>query len=140
MTTQIEVAQSPRRALNVSLWIVQGLLAAAFAMGGLMKVVTPMEELVASATWVGRFAPEMVRFIGLAELAGALGLILPAVARIRTGLVPLAAAGLTAVMVLAGIHHLMNAEAAMIAPNLVLGGLATFVAWGRFRTLPHRAR
>lgn len=126
----------PPRALRVGLWVVQGLLCVAFGMAGVMKTTTPIDQLSKNMAWVGRFSPEVVRFIGLSELSGALGLILPAATRIKPLLTPLAALGLAVVMVLASVHHLLNDEAKLVPINLALGSLAVFVAWGRFRKVP----
>ena len=81
-----------------------------------------------------------MKFIGLVEVLGALGLVLPSALRIKPGLTPLAAAGLVCTMVAAAGLHISIGEAAMIAPNLVLGTLAALVAWGRHRRAPMEAR
>jgi hypothetical protein len=81
-----------------------------------------------------------VRFIGVAELAGALGLILPAATRIQPRLTALAAVGLATMMALAIPFHLMRGETGAIVFNLVLGSLAAFVAWGRERRAPIEPR
>jgi hypothetical protein len=81
--------------MNVALWCVQGLLALAFLAAGGMKLAMPVEDLAAQMPLPGRF----IQFIGLAEVLGALGLVLPGLLRIRTGLAPLAAAGLAIIMV-----------------------------------------
>ncbi len=73
----------------------------------------------------------MVRFIGAAELAGGIGLIVPWATGIFPVLTPLAVAALALVMALALAHHLRHGEAAMTVPNVVLGAAALFVAWGR---------
>lgn len=117
--------------VNKSLWVVQILLAIAFGMAGAMKLFMPIEGLTAQMGWPGEVPSLLVRFIGLAELAGALGLILPSALRIRPSLTPLAAAGLVIVMVLAAGFHVVQAEAPMALPSLILGALAAFVAWGR---------
>jgi uncharacterized membrane protein len=118
--------------MNVVLWIVQGLLAAGFGMAGVMKSTQPKEKLVDRLPWVEDFSPATVRFIGIVELAAALGLILPAVTGIAPILTPLAAAGLAVVMVLAAITHVRRKEPSGIAVNAVFFALAVFVAWGRF--------
>jgi len=79
---------------------------------------------------------EYVRFIGMAETLGAIGLVLPAATRIKPSLTPLAALGLTTVMVLAAITHVARGEAFMIPVNGVIGGLSAFVVWGRWRKAP----
>jgi hypothetical protein len=122
--------------LNIALWVVQFLLFAAFAMAGVMKSTAPIAELSKNMTWVPRFSTGMVRFIGVAELLGGLGMILPSLSRIKPMLTPLAALGLTVVMFLAAGHHLMNGEAKMAPVPLVLAGLAVFVGWGRWKKAP----
>jgi hypothetical protein len=128
--------RSPSKALNIALWIVQFLLFAAFAIAGFMKAMAPIAELSKNMAWVPRFSPGTVRFIGIAELCGALGLILPSLSRIKPMLTPLAALGLTTVMALAAGHHLLNREAMFAPVPLVLGGLAAFVGWGRWKKAP----
>jgi uncharacterized membrane protein len=118
--------------MNVVLWIAQGLLAAGFGMAGVMKSTQPKDKLVDRLPWVEDFSPATVRFIGIVELAAALGLILPAVTGIAPILTPLAATGLAVVMVLAAITHVRRKEPSGIAVNAVLFALAAFVAWGRF--------
>jgi hypothetical protein len=118
------------KALHISLWVVQVLLAAAFAMAGVMKATMPIAELAVKLPWVADL-PALTRFIGISEIAGALGLILPAATRILPKLTPLAAAGITLVMVLATGFHVMRGEIQALPVTIVLGGLAAFVAWGR---------
>jgi uncharacterized membrane protein YphA (DoxX/SURF4 family) len=122
--------------LHVSLWVAQGLLALAFGMAGLMKATTPLAELATKLPWAADL-PHLVRFIGISELLGAIGVVLPAATRIQPRLTPLAASGLVLVMGLALLFHASRGELAQAAPiNLVLGGLAAFVAWGRFSKAP----
>jgi uncharacterized membrane protein len=119
--------------MNVVLWIVAGLLALAFLAAGLMKLSTPKEKLAERMAWVNDYSAGQVKAIGAVEVLGAIGLILPAVTGIAPVLVPLAAAGLAIVMVLAAIMHLRRGDgAAAVVPNIVLFALAVFVAWGRF--------
>ena len=77
-----------------------------------------------------------MRFIGLSEIAGAIGLVLPALTRIKPILTAWAAVGLTTIMVLAMIMHAVRGELGALPMNAVLGGMAAFVAWGRFRWAP----
>jgi DoxX-like protein len=114
------------------LWIVQGLLAALFLFAGVMKLVMPLEQLVGPVSLPGTF----VRFIGLVEVLGAFGLILPSLLRIRPGLTPLAAAGLVIIMVGAVVITLMGGDLAPAVIPLVVGLLAAFVAYGRWRLAP----
>lgn len=130
----------PSKALHISLWVVQVLLAVAFGMAGLMKITTPIAELTAQMGWPGTMPEAMVRFIGVSEVAAAVGLVLPAATRIKPILTPLAAAGLVVIMVLALGVHGMRGEFAAFPINLGLGAFAAFVAWGRFKEAPIRAR
>ncbi|MEV4576284.1 DoxX family protein [Nonomuraea jabiensis] len=118
--------------MNIVLWIVQALLAVMFGMAGVMKSTQPKEKLHPRLPWVEDFSAGTVRLIGVAELAGALGLILPAATGIAPVLTPLAATGLAVVMVLAALTHARRKEPAAIAFNAVLLVLAALVAWGRF--------
>ncbi|WP_328351266.1 DoxX family protein [Streptomyces sp. NBC_00457] len=118
--------------MNVFLWILQALLAAMFAMAGVMKSTQPKDKLVEKLPWVADFSPATVRFIGIVEFAAALGLILPAATDIAPVLTPLAATGLVVVMILAAITHARRKEPSAIAFNAVLLALAAVVAWGRF--------
>ncbi len=123
--------------MNIVLWVVQALLAFAFAMSGGMKIGVPPEQLLEKGMTFVNYTPTwLVKFIGISELAGALGLILPSATKILPKLTPLAAGLLGVVMVLALGTHLTHGEAHAIAPNIVLGGLAAFVAWGRTKKAP----
>jgi uncharacterized membrane protein YphA (DoxX/SURF4 family) len=123
--------------MNVVLWIIAGLLAAAFAGAGLMKLAQPRAKLAASGmAWTEDFSDGQVKGIGTVEVLGALGLILPAALGIAEILTPLAAAGLALTMVGAAITHLRRHEGSMVPINVVLGGLALFVAVMRFGPNP----
>ena len=117
-----------------TLWIVQGLLALLFLFAGVMKLVMPIEEMTKQIDLPGPF----LRFIAVAEVLGALGLILPGLLRIRPGLTPLAAAGLVIIMIGATVLNLAVGTIAMALIPLVVGLLAAFVAYGRWRIAPHR--
>ena len=119
--------------MNVVLWIVAGLLAAAFLASGLMKLTQPRKKIIDSGMgWAADVSDGAVKGIGALEVLGALGLILPAVFDVATILVPLAATGLALVMVGAAVTHARRRENQMIVVNVVLFALAAFVAWGRF--------
>ncbi len=128
--------KSPSKAIQIAIWMAQVLLFLAFGMAGVMKSTMPIAELSKTMAWVGRLPPGLVRFIGGAELSGALGLLLPSLTRIRPGLTPLAAAGLLTIQVLAAGHHLMNGEASLVPINLVFGSMAAFIVWGRWKRAP----
>ncbi|HEV2054360.1 MAG TPA: DoxX family protein [Methylomirabilota bacterium] len=120
--------------MNLALWIVQGLLALLFLFTGGMKLVMPLEELTKQMPLPGPF----VRFIGVAEVLGAIGLILPGLLRIRPGLTALAAAGLVIIMTGATGITLAGGDVAMALIPLVMGLLSAFVAYGRSRLAPQR--
>jgi hypothetical protein len=129
-------SRSGSRALRATLWTLQGLLALAFGFAGSLKALAPLAEAAKSIPWIPDVPAALVRFIGTAELLAAVGLVLPALTRIRPKLTPLAASGLVLVMTLASIFHLTRGELQGVVVNVILGGLAGFVAWGRFRTAP----
>lgn len=119
--------------MNVVLWIIAGVLAAAFLGAGVMKVTRPKEQLASSGmAWTEDFSPGMVKLIGALEVLAGIGLILPAVLDIAPVFVPLAALGLVLMMLGAAVVHVRRKELQTIAPSLVLLVLAAVVAWGRF--------
>lgn len=122
------------KALKTGLWSAQVLLAVAFTGAAMMKLTQPWDALAAQQAWVKLFSPEVVKLIGVVELLGALGLILPSVTRVLPILTPAAAGGLALTMVAAAATHLRIGEPPI--PNVVLGGLAIFVAWGRLKKAP----
>src|SRR5262249_36929778 len=104
----------PSRVLHFALWGVQALLGLMFAFGGSMKATQPMAVLAEKLVWPGALPELLVRFIGVSELLGAIGLVLPAATRIKPGLTPLAAAGLVTIQLLAALFHLSRGEAAVV--------------------------
>ena len=123
--------------MNIALWIVQILLALAFAASGFMKVSQPMANLSKSmGGWVDDFGPRYVRLIGTLEILGAIGLIIPAVTHILPWLTPVAAIGLALTMLGAIILHGRRNEFPNMVPSLVLLLLAAFIILGRFVWVP----
>jgi uncharacterized membrane protein YphA (DoxX/SURF4 family) len=122
--------------MNITLWIAQGLLAAIFLFAGGMKLVLPIEEMTKQMPipLPGWF----LRFTGVIEMLGAIGVILPWLLRIRADLTPLAAAGLVIVMIGATVYTLAAGDVASALISLVVGALAAFVAYGRWRLTPQR--
>ena len=120
---------TPSQKTTVLLWIIQGLLALVFMFAGVMKFVMPIEEMTKQVPLPGLF----LRFIGLAEVLGAIGLILPGLLRIRPGLTPLAAAGLAIITVGATVVTLMIGGGATALFPLVVALLSAFVAYSRWR-------
>ncbi len=125
--------------MNIALWIVQILLAIAFLMAGFMKATQSKESLIEKTekmAWVEDFSPGTIKYIGILEILGAIGLVLPAVTGILPMLTPLAAAGLALTMVGAAVVHIRRKEYSGLVGNLVLFLMAAFVAYGRFALIP----
>jgi hypothetical protein len=121
--------------VNYVLWIVQGLLALIFLFTGGTKLILPIEVLTEQSPLPGLF----VRFIGVAEVLGAIGLILPGLLRIWPVLTPLAASGLVIIVTGATVLTLVGVVpvgAAMALIPLMVGLLSAFVAYGRWRLAP----
>jgi len=122
--------------MNIVLWIVQGLVALAFLLAGFMKAFMPVETLKKNMAWVSTVPASFVRFIGVAEILGAIGLILPAVTGIAPWLTIAAAAGLVVVMASASIFHASRRETSNIGVNVVLLLLALIIVVGRLTFAP----
>jgi len=112
---------------NVMLWTVQGLLAVLFLFAGISKLVMPLDQMAGPVALPGFF----LRFLGVAETLGAIGLILPALLKIRPALTPVAACGLVIIMIGATVITVIGGPAAMALIPLMVGLLAGTVAYGR---------
>ncbi len=124
------------KAVNVTLWVVQGILAAMFLLTGYLKLTLPVEKLGAVMPWAADAPLAFVRFVGIAELAGGIGLILPALLQIEPILTAWAATGIGAIMVLSIPVHIMRGETSSLGLNVLLLLMAVFIAWGRFKKAP----
>ncbi len=123
--------------MTIALWVLQGLLAAAFLFHGLLLAgVLPKPKALEEASQNSPYPESFMRFIGWAEVLAALGLLLPALTGTSTWLTPLAALGLTVIMVGAVFTHLRQREAPQAAFTLVLTVLVAFVAYGRWVLVP----
>ncbi|HEY6159092.1 MAG TPA: DoxX family protein [Gemmatimonadales bacterium] len=116
---------------NAALWVIQGLLAALFLFAGGFKLALPLAALAKVSPLPAAF----LKFIGVCEVTGAIGLILPGLLRIRTGFTPLAAAGLVIIMIGATVVTVATQGAAPAALPFCVGILAATVALGRRRFL-----
>lgn len=122
--------------VSVASWIVQGLLAALFVFAGVMKFVMPVEAMQQPVALPGA----LIHFIGVCEIAGGLGLVLPGLTKIAPFLTPLAAAGLTIIMIGAvAITGTYMPVSQAIFP-FVVGVLTAAIAWARWRVAPHASR
>jgi uncharacterized membrane protein YphA (DoxX/SURF4 family) len=118
--------------MNIALWIAQGLLVAMYLMAGIMKTFQT-EKVRPTMTWTQGRSDAFVRFVGISELLGALGMVLPMVTGILPWLTPIAAIGLALIQLLAIVtEHLPKKEFNIIPMNVVLLGLSIFVIFGRW--------
>ena len=123
--------------MNIALWIIQILLALLFLFAGGTKLIMPIEELMKMGSPNQVVLPGwFIKFIGLAEVLGALGLVLPGLLRRRQELTPLAALGLAIIMIGAVVVTIMGDGVAMAVTPLVVGLLCLFVAYGRWQKRP----
>lgn len=120
-------ASSSSKRTNVRLWVTQGALAALFLFAGVGKLVTPAAELTANAP----FSASFLYFIGVAELLGGIGVVLPWALRIKPALTPIAAAGLAIIMVGAAVTVAFTMAPALACINLLVAALAISVVTGR---------
>ncbi|MFE2755257.1 DoxX family protein [Actinosynnema sp. NPDC059335] len=125
--------------MNVVLWIVTALLATAYLAGGVVKVVVPKGKIAAagrSGQWVEDWGAGAVKAIGVLEVLGAVGLVLPAVLGVAPVLVPIAAVGLMGVMAGATVVRVRRGEFGLAVLDLAYLVLLAFVAWGRLFVEP----
>lgn len=125
--------------MNVVLWVAQGLLAAAFIWAGAMKLIQSPAKLAEMWAWTAEH-PVLVKFTGVMDLLAGMGLILPALLRIRPQLTIYAALGTIVLMIAAGIFHLSRGEASQVGANIFFGLLAVLIAWGRWKRAPLTAK
>ena len=128
---------TPTKRLNVVLWVFQALLALVFLAHGWMMLAPPAEIVDQMNAAMSR---GLQVFIGVSEVLAAVGLTLPGIARIATGLVPAAAGGLVIIMVLATGFHIVRAEISSAVITAVLLALAGFVTYARWKVLPIPSR
>lgn len=141
MSAKVEAASAgvaPSRALNVCLWTAQVIVAAMFCLSGFYKLFTPIPILAGMMPWTGQLPEGFVRFIGVVDSAGGLGVLLPALTRVLPGLTVVAAGCGTLLQVLAIGFHLSRGEAAVTPLNFVLLALVAFIFWGRWKKVPLR--
>ena len=105
-------------------------------MGAWFHFLSPEEAAAMGAVWMPEAPIALPRFIGVMEVLGVIGIILPAATRIMPHLTVWAAAGLLAIQALAIPFHLIRGEANVVAFNLIYVALAVFVLWGRARKSP----
>jgi putative oxidoreductase len=137
--TTISATQKKRfNVFHITLWIGQVTVAGMFMMAGSLKTFTPISELSSMIPWA-QDNPVLIRFIGVTEIIGAAGLILPAVLKISPRLTVWAACGLTLTMILGTLFHIVRDEFTATPTTIVLGLLSAFIAWGRSTKAPIQA-
>lgn len=138
MTTISATQKKRSNVFHIALWIAQVIVAGMFMMAGSLKTFTPIPELSLMMP-LAQDSPLLIRFIGITELLGALGLILPAVLKISPRLTVWAAYGLTLTMILGTLFHIVRGEFMATPTTIVLGLLSAFIAWGRVTKAPIKA-
>ncbi len=116
---------------TVVLWVAQLLLAAAYGLFGSMKATQPLDQLAMMMTWIPDFPAAFVRTLGVAEVLGAIGLILPSLTRIQPRLTVIAALCILVHQLCAITLHATKGEFGVLGLNFVLIALAAFIYWGR---------
>lgn len=141
-TATLSIAPQPSagKALRIGLWVAQILAAAVFVAAGLTKLTLAPPELTQSIPWSADFSLGFVRAIGIIDLLGGLGLVLPAATHVLPRLTVLAAIGCVVLQLLAMAFHVWRGEFSVLPLNALLLGLSAFVAWGRGKRVPIAAR
>ncbi len=129
-----------KKTTHILLWIAQILLAITLIWAAFLKLFQPISELKTMWPWTGEVSPSLVRFTGVIDLLGGLGVILPALFRFKPVLTAIAAFGIVFLMVSASVFHICRGEASQIGFNVVFGGIAAFVAYGRYRIVPIQSK
>ena len=122
--------------MNIVLWVVQVLLGLMFIFAGVSKAFRPLDSLATMMPWVPDVPPALVRFIGITQILGGVGLILPPLTGIQPGLAIWAGLGLALTMLLAAGFHAMRREFSSIGINVVLLLLAALIVYGRWQIAP----
>lgn len=122
--------------LNRTLWVVQTIVGVPFVLFGGMKVSQPIAQLSAMMPWTGQLPEHVVRSLGVVDIAGGLGLLLPGLIGIKPDLTRAAAIGVIALQLCATVFHLSRGEAGMVPLNIVFIALVGFILWGRSTRAP----
>ncbi|HXN48759.1 MAG TPA: DoxX family protein [Bryobacteraceae bacterium] len=126
--------------MKTTLWTAQVLWGVSFSITGFGKMLfynpALWNQAVHQVPWFSAVPQDLMIFIGLCEFLGGVGLILPAMTGVKPNLTPIAAIGLTVIMILAAIFHIARGEYSFLAINIVLGGVAAFIAYGRLSVRP----
>ncbi len=121
--------------LNIALWVAQGLISLTLIWAGYAKLFQPIEETAKMLPWA-LDNPGLLKFTGIVDLLGGIGIVLPAALRIQPKLTVFAAYGTIALMIAASVFHISRGEASLIGMNIFFLVLAGFIAWGRSKKAP----
>jgi|SRR6188768_470824 len=135
-TPPITEGATKARSLSASLWLTQALLSLLFVGTGVWKLLTPISKLATQIPWAGQVPEGFLQATALIDLCGGLGILLPALTRIKPSLTPLAALGCAALQGCAIVFHLSRGEVVNTPFNFLLLGLSLFVFWGRRFKVP----
>jgi uncharacterized membrane protein YphA (DoxX/SURF4 family) len=127
----MSTTETTRKLWSIALWAAQLLLAAAYGLFGSMKATQPLDQLAVMMKWIPDFPPLFVRTLGVVEVLGAIGLILPSLTRIQPRLTVLAALCILVHQFCAVALHASKGEFSVLGLNAVLIVLAGFILWGR---------
>lgn len=114
------------KVLNPILWILQVVTGLLFLYSGYMKVFTPIAQQAAMYPWTGQVAPAFLRFMGIIDLLGGIGILIPFLSIY-------AASGIVLLMISASVFHILRGEASVIGFNIAIALIAAFIVWGRKR-------
>ncbi|RFS26616.1 DoxX family protein [Chitinophaga silvatica] len=123
--------QSISKPLNIGLWTLQGLLSILFITGGIMKLFQSIPQQQEMYPWTGQVPELFVRLLGVIDLLGGIGIIIPALLKIRPQLTVLAAIGIIMLMIAATVFHISRGEVNVVGFNIVVAILAAVIVWGR---------
>lgn len=131
ITGDTAVPSKSDRLLRVSLWVAQIFIFLSFVPAGAMKLFMPIPELASIWAWAGVLPASFVRILGVIDIAGGMGVVLPALTRIQPRLTVLAALGCAVLQIFAMIFHASRGEISVLPVNVVMFALAVFIVWGR---------
>ncbi|RFM36259.1 DoxX family protein [Chitinophaga silvisoli] len=114
------------KVLNPILWILQVLTGLLFLYSGYMKLFTPIAQQAAMYPWTGQVAPAFLRFMGIIDLLGGIGILIPFLS-------VYAASGIVLLMISASVFHISRGESSVIGFNIAIALIAAFIVWGRKR-------
>jgi len=136
----IQKVSQESNVLNIALWTVQVILAVLFLTLGVLKTVWAVEQLAALMPWTAGVLLNFVRFVGITEILGAVGLLAPSIFRINPVLTPLGATGIAVIMILSVPFHIYRGDGSQLGLNVLFLLMAVFIAWGRLIKVPIQPR